>query len=193
MKKSYLIGGILLTLLCIGGALYLFIPMFDLVDRTSQSVTSTSPISIEYVPKSTGREVGAGSKEYYSSEYNFSLLYPDALSVKEFSEAGGAMTITFEQDDGKTLSGFQIFIVPFSGAQITEERFKQDNPSGVRKNLKDIMLDGATGASFYSTNATLGDTAEVWFVRGGYLYEVTTFKELDTWLADILSAWRFVK
>jgi len=190
MKRIRIIGIIIVALLVVGGALYLFMPMFDLVGRTSQSAASTPLVA--YVPKSSGREVGTGEKEYYNQQYTFSLLYPDNLTVKEFPEVGGAMTITFEQDDGKTLSGFQIFIVPFAGSQITSERFKQDNPSGVRKNLKDITLDGATGASFYSTNATLGDTAEVWFTHSGYLYEVTTFKELDTWLADILATWRFL-
>lgn len=187
MKRMYLIGIIATALLCTGGAALFFLnpQTIDLRGRYAAALPQPE------VARVSGREVPAGEKEYYNPQYKFSLLYPDSLSVKEFPEAGGAMTVTFEYDDKKMLSGFQIFIVPFSSAQITPERFKQDNPSGVRKNLKNITVDGATGASFYSTNATLGDTAEVWFVHGGYLYEVNTFKELDTWLADIMQSWKF--
>ena len=37
-----------------------------------------------------------------------------------------------------------------------------------------------------------GDTREVWFIHGGYLYEVTTYKELDIWLAGIMRTWKFI-
>jgi hypothetical protein len=37
----------------------------------------------------------------------------------------------------------------------------------------------------------MGDTREVWFIKGGFLYEVTTYKQLDTWLAQILQTWQF--
>ena len=30
------------------------------------------------------------------------------------------------------------------------------------------------------------------FIHGGYLYEVTTYKELDTWLGSIMQAWKFI-
>ena len=29
-------------------------------------------------------------------------------------------------------------------------------------------------------------------LNGGYLYEVTTYKPLDTWLADIMKTWQFL-
>lgn len=67
-----------------------------------------------------------------------------------------------------------------------------DNPSGVRNDLHDVRIAGATGASFYSTDPNLGDTAEVWFVHGGWLYEVTTLKSLDTWLSEIMGTWQFI-
>jgi hypothetical protein len=102
------------------------------------------------------------------------------------------MTVTFEYDDKREVSGFQIYIAPYAEQQISEARFKQDIPSGVRTGLKNISIDGAVGASFYSKNATLGDTAEVWFVRGDHLYEVTTFKELATWIAPIMGTWKFI-
>jgi hypothetical protein len=146
----------------------------------------TEPATEALIPP---RVAPAGMHEYHNTTYRLSLFYPETLGVKEFDEGEGAATIIFQNpEEGR---GFQIFVVPFSGTQITAERFKKDIPSGVRKELKDITIDGATGASFYSTNAMLGDTAEVWFIHGNYLFEVTTLKSLDTWLAGIMQTWKF--
>lgn len=142
------------------------------------------------LPTPAGREVPPGYKEYLSAQYRFSLLYPEFLAVAEHDEGGGASTLTFENAD--EAKGFQIFIVPFKGDQITEERFRDDIPSGVRTELKDITIDGATGAAFYSKDAILGDTAEIWFIRDGYLYEANTFKELGPWLGEVLQTWMFI-
>ncbi|MDP1721587.1 MAG: hypothetical protein Q8L37_00090 [Candidatus Gottesmanbacteria bacterium] len=136
------------------------------------------------------RVVPEGMREYQSATYHFSLFYPQELTVEERSEGGGASTITFQNvEKGE---GFQIFIVPYSEAQVSEQRFKQDVPSGVRESLSNLSVDGATAAAFYSTNAALGATREVWFVRGGFLYEVTTLKPLDTWLGTIIQTWKFI-
>jgi len=136
------------------------------------------------------REVPTGAREYRSAEYNFSLLYPEDLKVAEHSEGGGATTITFQNT--KTVAGFQIFIVPYGESQVSEERFKLDEPSGIRESLAPITIDGAIGASFFSNNLMLGATREVWFVHGGYLYEVSTLRSLDTWLGQILKTWEFI-
>jgi hypothetical protein len=139
---------------------------------------------------SNDRTVPAGMHEYKSTEYNFSLFYPQELTVSPYNEGGGAATITFQNPD--TVEGFQIFITPYDETQISDARFKQDEPSGVRESLSNITVDGATGAEFFSTDVNLGATREVWFIHGGFLYEVTTLKSLDSWLADILQTWKFL-
>lgn len=150
---------------------------------------AAAPTLASTSPEALAREVPEGWKEYTSSRYRFSLFYPQGLAVQSFNEGGGAQTVTFQNTT--TVEGFQIFIVPYTEPQVTDERFKQDVPSGVRKELTNITIDGATGAAFYSTNTLLGETREVWFVHGGYLYEVTTLKPLGSWLDDILGTWRF--
>ena len=100
------------------------------------------------------------------------------------------MTVTFQNE--KEVKGFQLFIVPYAESQVSEARFKQDEPSGVRTNVRTITLDGATGASFNSIDVALKETHEIWFVHAGYLYEVTTFKSFDTWLAAIMQTWKFI-
>ena len=62
----------------------------------------------------------------------------------------------------------------------------------MRQGARDVTIDGATATSFYSTNALLGETAEVWFIRGGYLFEVTSPKSEAAWLSQIMSTWQFL-
>lgn len=136
------------------------------------------------------RDIPAGTKEYRSDIFHFAVLYPQELSVSEHAEGAGAATITFQNiEKGQ---GFQIFIVPYTGAQVSEERFKRDEPSGVRVDAKDIKIDGATASAFNSTDALLGETREVWFIRNGYLYEVTTVKLLQPLLEQIMTTWKFI-
>jgi len=183
MKLAVLIVAI--VALCVA-AIFIFKPtVFPYLPSADSFIATTTPPA-----PTSSRSVLAGQKEYFNATYRISLLYPEILTVTEFKEEGGAMTVTFE-NFGES-KGFQIFIVPFAEAQITNERFKQDAPSGVRKNMKDVAIDGATGASFYSENDLLGETAEVWFVKNNYLYEVSTFRGLDIWLQDILKTWMFI-
>lgn len=159
----------------------------DLVSTTDTPQNPTeNPIVQPYVVE---RVVPVGAKEYRSATYHFSLFYPQELAVSEHPEGGGAATITFQNVE--KAEGFQIFIVPYSEAQVSEKRFRQDEPSGIRESLTNIAVDGATGAAFYSENIALGATREVWVVRGGFLYEITTLKPLDAWLGAILQTWKF--
>src|SRR3989338_10565321 len=145
----------------------------------------------ESEPKQSAREVPKGAREYKSDTYDFSLFYPEAMTVKEFKESSGASTITLENIKGA--QGFQIFITPYSEAQVSEERFAKDLPSGVRLDLKTIVVDGATGAAFYSRDALLGETREIWFIHNNYLFELTTLKPLENLLSEIVGTWEFEK
>jgi len=131
-----------------------------------------------------------GFKEYRHLTYHFSFFYPDDLLVKEFKELGTAITITFQDSKGE--KGFQIFVVPYGESQITEQRFKMDVPSGIRQEVVDVMIGEIRGIMFFSQNVAIGETREVWFIKGGFLYEVTTYKELDSWLSEIMQTWKFL-
>jgi len=136
------------------------------------------------------RTAPAGYKEYYDAHYRFSLFYPESLTVQKFDEGGGAATIIF-QNPGEA-KGFQVFVVPYDGEQVSEERFRQDIPSGVRRNVQDVVVDGAKGAAFYSADPILGETREVWFIKNGHLFEVTTLKVLEADLLEVLGTWKFI-
>ena len=142
------------------------------------------------IPAPNSREAPHGWREYHSEQYRFSLFYPEAMSVDEFDEGDGVATITFENTSGAV--GFQIFIVPYSKSLISEERFRQDVPSGVRRNAKSAIIDGVEAVTFTSVDLFLGETREVWFIYRGHLYEITTLAGVGNWFTTVIQSWRFI-
>lgn len=191
MKKNFIIQVSALILLISTVVFFLLYKKSSptQVSNNTQLVT-TSLVATTTEQNLNSRVVPDGMREYKNITYRFSLLYPQELVTSEHPEGGGATTITFQNI--KKVEGFQIFIVPYVESQVSDARFKEDVPSGVRTNLTNITVDGVTGATFYSTNITLGETKEIWFIRGGYLFEVTTLKSLDAWLSDIMQSWKFL-
>jgi len=136
------------------------------------------------------KSVTEGWRSYENKAYNFALLYPQELSVREYKEQGGAMSATFENP--ATREGFQIYVTPYGAMEVTKERFRLDAPSGVMEEPTDVLIDGVPGTIFWSKNSIMGDTREVWFINGGFLYEVVTYKQLDEWLGTIMQTWQFL-
>lgn len=136
------------------------------------------------------RQAPEGMREYRSETYRISLFYPDTLEVKPYDEGGAAATVAFQ--NAAAAEGFQIFIVPYAAPQIHQARFMQDVPSGVMESPLNVEVAGVPATSFYSTNQFLGDTAEIWFLRGGYLYEVTAPRSQAAWLSQIMNTLRFI-
>ncbi|MEK7586796.1 MAG: hypothetical protein AAB453_02925 [Patescibacteria group bacterium] len=129
------------------------------------------------------------SRIYKNLLFHFSVVYPDNLEAKEYDDGTSASTITFEDLTRK--QAFQIFIVPYVGNEVTPEQFKKDVPSGIRKEPVDVIIGGERATIFFSEDVIGNKTREVWFIKDGFLYEISTRAELDTWLAQILSTWRF--
>jgi len=144
------------------------------------------------MPQSTPQTQQATERmlAYKNAAFHFGLFFPDNLLAMEYREQGGALTVSFQ--DTKTDQGFEVYVTPYADKQITPQRFKLDEPSGVMQSPTDIIIDGTHGTMFFGNNSIMGDTREVWFIHGGFLYEVTTYKEFDTWLAGIMSTWKFI-
>ena len=85
-----------------------------------------------------------------------------------------------------------MYVAPIIGTKITEERFMMDEPSGVRNDQTETPVDGAQAFAFHGFDAVMGQTYEVWFIKGDFLYEVSTYKELEPGLNEILSTWRSI-
>ena len=183
------------AMLCVAaGAAWFFHPSAT-SDQGVQGEATSSPNWTSDVQSAAGalkphRAAPAGEREFYSEAFHFSLFYPADLVESERNEGGGAITFSFQNT--ATAQGFQIFVVPYAGSQVSTSRFAQDEPSGVMQSPQNVTIDGATGSSFFGQDAALGDTAEVWFIHGGYLYEVTSLRPLASWLSQIMSTWEFL-
>jgi hypothetical protein len=110
--------------------------------------------------------------------------------VQEFDEGKGAMTITVQ--DEANVRGLQIFILPYEGDTISEERFRADVPSGTRENVEPAMLGGVEAVTFTSQDPFLGKTREIWLIHDGHLFEITTFRGTSDWFLPILQTWKFL-
>lgn len=180
---KHLTVAILLAVVLAGSAVAFFVYSPAPSSLHQGSATSTTPNAVRQPP--------TGWTTYRSAEYGFSFWYPSELSVKEYDEGKNSRTLTFEEKNGE--KGFQIFITPYTEDHITTERFRMDSPSGVMENPVDVVIGGTEkGTMFFGKHASLGDTREVWFIYRGFLYEVTTYKNLDAWLSEIMATWTFI-
>ena len=134
-----------------------------------------------------------GYIEYRNEHYGFLFYHSPRATVREVDEGQGAMTVVVENE--VTARGLQIFIVPYTEEVISEERFRLDVPSGVVNNLEATNIGelGVPAITFNGHNQFLGETREVWFIYGGFLFEVTTFKGMPEWFAPIMQTWRFLR
>lgn len=180
----------------------LLLSIFYFLDSNSEkniNQASVSDVSID------GEMVlGEGFIKYVHPEIGFSFEYQEDLKVEIFKESNGGETIVFQKrgDTSDMLreqkTGFQIFVVPFEddGSRLTYERIKREIPGvAIEESLK-VIIGEKAGRSveailFWSKDGRIGRTREIWFVDKGYLFEVTTYEHLDSWLAQIMSTWSF--
>lgn len=191
MRQSYGIVLVVFVLLATAALLLFFFwgNMLGLMVPNAMSVSTTTGGQL------TGRAeeaVPTGFIKYQNEHFGFTFFHPPG-GLKEHNEGFGAATVVYQ--DATNSFGFQVFVVPYKNATISEERFAADVPSGVRTNTVSVNIGkGAIQAvSFDSYDQALGDTKEIWFLYNGYLYEVTTLKTAESLLAPILETWQFLK
>jgi len=110
--------------------------------------------------------------------------YPADIPPQERHERGHALTVAFQAKAGE--EGFQIYVASIIGTKITEERSMMDEPSGVRNDQTETSVDGAQALAFHGFDAVMGQTYEVGFIKGDFLYEVSTYKQLEPGLESDL-------
>lgn len=153
------------------------------------TLATTSP-EVQFQREQKPRDVPPGFSEYRSDTHHFSILYPKELKAQFFDEKNSTITVTFETSSQD--KGFQIFATPYNLPQVSQERFAMDVPSGVMLEPTEVLVGGAPAMMFFSTDALMGETREVWFIHNSILYEITTQKANDAWLSQIMKSWEFI-
>jgi len=128
---------------------------------------------------------------YVSSDSSYMLTTPSDFTSSALSQDDGSETALFV---GSTATrNFQIYTSDYASDEIiTPQVIQQNIPELLIEKPETIAVDGAQGVAFISgpKDGTLR-TREIWFAHDGKLYQITTFKEFDDQMVDILSTWKW--
>lgn len=187
MKPISILGILLVGALAGAGLTYALLPHQAPDVATGQSAINKLRSGSAEPTNTPGQAI------YKNPHYGFSIQYPIDFVEAEYPEGADALTVVF-QKTGEDQQGFQVFVIPYPDAQISQERIKADLKGAPMKNVAEIVLPGNIRAvHFNSVAPVIGDSSEVWFIHNGYLFEVTTYAALDTWLAGVLGTLQFTK
>ena len=123
----------------------------------------------------------------------FSFGYPNGMTVTALDGENGDQIILIQgQESGDE---FQISIRPFDEpGPLTPERIKRDLPSLYIEEPQQALIGpekDIPALIFLSQDPVIGKTREVWFVHGGYLYQLSGYADFDPTIARIMGTWRF--
>jgi len=124
---------------------------------------------------------------YTHPETGLSFDYPTDFTLEVFPDEGGEIILA--TNPAYNL-GFQIFIQPFDEpGPLTLERIRRDLPEFAVINSKEtILYDDTPVLGLLTSDPVLGTLSEEWFIRGGYLYQVTMYAPepmRDPWLRQL--------
>jgi len=187
MQKSRIIA-IIVVLVAVAAGAYL---LFSRGGLTSLNF-SNSGGNINESPKPSEQAFANLTEEYTSPDYGFSFKYPKGFNATELSDDNGD-TVLVQKPEEK--SGFQVYITPFDEEEpLTGARILQDLPASEVIDPKDVLIGEGKAINaviFLSTSPSFGKTREIWFVYGGFLYQVTTYEGQDDFIGPILETLRF--
>lgn len=125
--------------------------------------------------------------EGYSSPFgDFDFVLPHSFTISRIEEAGGE-TLLFRGEDERR--SFQIHITDFDDpSPLSPEKIRADLPSMDFRDPQVISVDEVQAVVFLTTEGSL-ETREIWMVRGGMLYQISTYAEFDNDMVEILSKW----
>lgn len=126
-----------------------------------------------------------------SHPLGFSFEHPTDMTITSFDEGDGEVML----GQGEGHRSFQIFILPFDEeGVITPDRIKKDIPNMVIESPQQVLIGknhDVTALIFLSESPELGKTREAWFAYSGYLYQVTTHADADSFIGPLLETWGF--
>ncbi len=141
-----------------------------------------------YLAPAVQPNLASGQTAYTNELYQFSFAAPEGYAVRE---GDGVVFVEDKKGDG-----IQILITPIDEdiTVMTVERINADIPDMRITDTEPVEIgDARTGLAFKSDNEAFdGASREVWFVYGGYLYQISTYERLDPVLKQLFSTWEFI-
>jgi hypothetical protein len=129
---------------------------------------------------------------YIDPRFGFSVHYPEALHVTRPPPGEHRAVLVFTGAAGEAPDGFQITIDAFGErGPLLPELLQRVQPGKVMRNLQSLPVDTFTALALESEDPVIGPTYEVWWIRGGALYQVATALANADLLRRVLQTWRF--
>ena len=148
----------------------------ELIDSESSLETEDTQINLGKVENG----------KYTNDAYGFSLTLPAGMTATNFNEGEGTTILvsngTFQM---------QIFVSQFDeDISLTIARIKKDVPDIKMIEPIEIKTGGVATVAFYS-NDNGEKNREIWFVRGGYLYQVLAKASDDNTTGTVMEGWKW--
>jgi len=142
-----------------------------------------------------GQNIIGNSTIYTNSTYGFSLKLPEGMQASSFAEGEGEIVLITNDKLLMTNGGqdfqMQIYVSPFDeDIVLTAERIKNDLPEMKMESIGEAKVGEIQAVSFVSTNEIGQKTSEIWFVKGGNLYQASTLEANSQNMAQIIDSWR---
>jgi hypothetical protein len=194
---------IIILIIVVAIAVFVFVRFSG---KENQNMRDTEKMVVGDVVPGEIREVDKDTNTFIHKGYGFSLNFPSDMTVSNFREGDGEQILFQSNKASPAGEWFQIYITPWDEAEdISVERIKQDLPDILIADPQRVVIGprqkegvGPVALIFFSYDSGLGDTREAWFVypepnRGvaSYLYQITTYKRLDTMIGIVLSTLSF--
>lgn len=181
------IAALFVGLLLISGGMYFFSSP-DTLKKIPFLQMKSEETNTPQFGSGNSETLGELSETYSNTDYGFSFKHPKEFTVTAFEEGSG--TIVYLQKGGQ--DGFQIYITAFNETgPITVERVRQDLPTIVIESPQQVVIGGEEAFVFISSDDSIGQTREVWFVHGGYLYQITAPLSFDRDAASMMTTLQF--
>ena len=140
-------------------------------------------------PSRTG--ASAGFDAYVHPELPFSFGYPKGMTYSEFKDETGAEILLFQGGGDAFQVSIRLFDEP---GPLTVARIRHDIPDLYIEEPQIALIGPGKEVSafiFFSQDSAAGKTREVWYVHGGYLYQISAHDTFDPILARIMGTWKF--
>lgn len=129
-------------------------------------------------------------KTYIAPDKSFSFTLSEDFNVSNVAD-GNSQTTLFVGNSPTRM--FTIRVSSWSSPDsLTINMINQQLPNVTTNDTKTIGVDGAKGVSFISSGKDgMPDSYEIWFTRGGNIYQISTTKSFDQEMINVLSTWKW--
>jgi hypothetical protein len=126
------------------------------------------------------------SKTYSNETYGFSLPVPNDIKQTDLDDDNGETTLLQSPD-----YEMQIKISAFDeDISLNLARIKKDIPDMQLENPQEIKTDSTASVTFISGEGNQKNR-EIWFVHGGYLYQILSPAVHDSITEEMMAKWKW--